>query len=444
MTATIDRGDGLVQLARSVLADGVEPGEAEHRRRAVQWIDAHGFPTRREEDWRYLPLAPVLDRPLRLPDAEATREASVGALDSVAAGFGGPRLVFVNGHFAPAASRLVGLPEGVTVEGAGGPGGEGGTTGSPPGPAPTTYRHAFEALNDALGATGVVIRVPAGLVVSDPIQLVYLSDPVSDPVGQAVLSSPRSTVVAGPGSSVGLVEHFVGHPDAAGMTNAVTTVRCAEGARVDVDRVQDEAPADFHLSLLDVRQDRGSRFSCRSFALGGSIARHEVRVRLAGEGAEASLEGLFVPRGDQFHDHPVLVEHLAPHTRSRQWYVGVADGGGHGVFNGRIVVSADAHGTDAGQVNRNVLLSDQAEIDTRPRLEIFTDDVRCTHGATVGRLDQSALFYLRSRGIPRPQARAILIHAVVDQIVGHVPLDAFRADVGRRLDRIIDGEGAPW
>src|SRR6185437_3487716 len=159
--------------------------------------------------------------------------------------------------------------------GSGRPGGEGGTTGSPPGPAPTTYRHAFEALNDALGATGVVIRVPAGLVVSDPIQLVYLSDPVSDPVGQAVLSSPRSTVVAGPGSSVGLVEHFVGHPDAAGMTNAVTTVRCAEGARVDVDRVQDEAPADFHLSLLDVRQDRGSRFSCRSFALGGSIARHE-------------------------------------------------------------------------------------------------------------------------------------------------------------------------
>lgn len=435
--ATAGQGDALVALARSALTDGRWSADDHGRRRAVQWIDAHGFPAHKDEEWRGLPLGSVFSRSFRLADPEAARASAIGPIDAVVADLGGPRLVFVNGQLVPAACSLDDLPEGVTVRALGDVGAANPVDAPRPPSPPDAYRHAFLALNDALWTGGAHIRIDAGVHVEAPIHLVHLAAPSGAPT----LSSTRSTLVADPGSSVHLVETFVGLPGADGLTNAAMTVHCADGARVDLDYVQDEAPDSVHLSSLEAHQAGHSELSYRSFALGASVARREVRVHLAGPGATADVDGLFVPRGEQFHDQQVLVEHAAPRTRSRQVYQGVADQRGRGAFNAKIVVLPGADGTDADQVSRNLLLSERAEIDTRPRLEIFTDDVRCTHGATVGQLDESALFYLRSRGIPAGQARAILVHAVVDQMVSRVPLDALRRDIAGRLAGIIDGEG---
>jgi Fe-S cluster assembly protein SufD len=287
------------------------------------------------------------------------------------------------------------------------------------------HHHAFTALNAALTEDGAFVHLPAGTAVDEPIQLVFFSDTGGSPL----VSSPRSVVLAGPGSRVAIVETYVGVPGDVYCTNAVTEVVLEEGAAVEHYKVQDEPETAFHLALLDVRQGRGSRFSSHSVALGSRVARHEVRVNLEAEAAEVRLDGLYMPRGDQHHDNPILIEHAAPHCTSRQLYKGVLDGHGQGVFNGRIIVRPGAFGTDASQTNKNLLLSDQAEADTRPRLEILADDVKCTHGAAVGRLDEDAVFYLRSRGVPHLAARGLLIYAFANEMVERLRLEPLRSRV---------------
>jgi Fe-S cluster assembly protein SufD len=255
------------------------------------------------------------------------------------------------------------------------------------------------------------------------------------------VSSPRSVVLAGPASRAAIVETYVGVPGDVYCTNAVTEVVLEEGAEVEHYKVQDEPETAFHLALLDVRQGRGSRFSSHSVALGSSIARHEVRVGLEAEGAEVRLDGLYMPRGDQHHDNPILIEHAAPHCTSRQLYKGVLDGHGQGVFNGRVVVCPGAVGTDASQTNKNLLLSDHAEVDTRPRLEIFADDVKCTHGAAVGRLDEDAVFYLRSRGVPHLAARGLLIYAFANEMVERLRLEPLRSLVEKLVAHRLAPDG---
>ncbi len=263
---------------------------------------------------------------------------------------------------------------------------------------------------------------------------------LSEPDGTPLISYPRSVVLAGPGSQATIVETHIGLPGGVYCTNAVTDVILEAGASVAHYKVQDEAASAFHLALLDVRQGRESNFSSHMFALGAHVARHEVRVNLDGEGADVTLDGLYMPRGDQHHDNPVLVVHNAPRCASRQLYKGVVDDHGHGVFNGHIVVRPDACGTDARQTNKNLLLSDDGEIDTRPRLEILTDDVKCAHGAAVGHLDKDALFYLRSRGVPAQAARGILTYAFAREMVDLIPLEPLRTRVGALVtDRLAAG-----
>ncbi|MGH9047844.1 MAG: SufB/SufD family protein, partial [Acidimicrobiales bacterium] len=197
--------------------------------------------------------------------------------------------------------------------------------------------------------------------------------------------------------------------------------------------LQLESERAYHLSCFEVHQARGSRLGTRLVALGAQIARHEVRVFLDEEGAEASLDGLYLPWGNQHHDHPVLVEHVAPRGTSQQRYVGIVDERGRGVFNGHVVVHQGAAGTDASQSNKNLLLSARAEVDTRPRLEIFADDVACAHGASVGRLDADALFYLRSRGIPERRARGLLVHGFAAQMIERLGIDPLRLGVQKMI-----------
>lgn len=440
MTLTLGPGDELVRLARTAVENAAavdharpaEPATGGRRWAALAWLETHGFPTRKDEDWRYLPLASVLATVPGLPGppGPAADAGQVAGWDTLVPDLGGPMLVFANGRFVPEGSRVASLPEGMSIAGGDGLAGNGDAG---------DYRHAFEALNAALAADEITLRVEPGVVVDAPVHLVYVSAPDG---GQPVLASPRTRLVAGQGCRAHLVETFVGIAGASGFTNAVTTVHCEEGAHVELDRLQDETTSSWHLSLLAAGLSPHSRLRVRSVALGAAVARHEVQVRLAGDDAQVELDGLYLTRGEQHHDHPILVEHLAPKTRSRQRYQGVADDGGHGVFDGRIIVHPGARGADAAQVNRNLLLSERAEIDTRPRLEIFDDDVRCTHGATVGRLDEAALYYLRSRGIPHRPARALLIHAAVDQAVQRVRSTALQADIARRVAAAVDPRDA--
>ena len=398
----------------------------EARSAAFQWVAEHGFPTLKDEDWRYTRLGSILEAPFEPAVAGMGHGLSASTIDALAADLGGTRLVFVNGYFAAELSSLTKLPEGVTVTNLASVLAEGADRLEPffSGSFGQDH-HAFMALNTALAEDGAFIHLQADTIVDEPIQLVFFSDTG----GYPLVSSPRSVVMAGPGSRVVIVETHAGIPGDVSCTNAVTEVALEEGAQVEHYKIQDESETAFHLALLDVRQGRDSRFSSHSVALGSSIARHEVRVRLEAEGAEVSLDGLYMPRGDQHHDNPLLIEHAAPRCTSRQLYKGVLDGHGQGVFNGRVVVRPGADGTDAAQTNKNLLLSNHAEVDTRPRLEIFADDVKCTHGAAVGQLDEEAVFYLRSRGVPHQAARGLLIYAFVNEMVERLRLEPLRSRV---------------
>ena len=392
---------------------------------ALQWVGEHGFPTRKDEDWKYTALDPILAVPFQAATAGSSRRVSSDMVDAAAVDLGGIRLVFVNGHFASEFSRSTGLPAGVEVTNlasvlAAGPERLEPFFARTPG-----EHHAFAAFNDALTEDGAFIQLAPGTSVDEPIHLVFLSDTGGSPL----MSSPRSVILADRNSRATIVETYAGIDGDVYCTNAVTEAVLADGAQIEHYKVQDEPVTAFHLALLDVRQGRDSRFSSRSVMLGSSIARHEVRVLLGDEGAEVSLDGVYLPRGDQLHDNTIYVDHDATNCTSHQLYKGVLEGRGHGVFNGHIMVRPGADGTDANQNNKNLILSDRAEVDTRPRLEIYTDEVKCTHGAAVGQLDEDALLYLRARGIPREAARGLLIYAFVQEMVDRIEVAPLRTQL---------------
>lgn len=401
------------------------------RSAALAWIAAHGFPSQKDEDWRYLPLAQVLDAEFEFSEVPtATLEGAREILEEVSLGVGGGRLVFVNGRFAPELSRLGLLPRGARLTNVAAAQGE------PRAPSrltrrPSVHRHAFDALNTALAVDGALLELGPGVVVDEPIELVFLTAGCS----RRLLVSPRSVLRLGRDSRATIIETHAGTPGSASLANACTRVHLDTGAALDHHRLQVEPADGLHFSSLEVYQGPRSQLCAHLVALGSRTARHEAVVHLGGEEARASLNGLYVPRDDQYHDQPVLVEHGAPRCVSRQRYVGVVDGAAHAVFNGHVIVRPGATGTDARQSNSNLLLSAHAEVDTRPRLEILADDVACSHGATVGRLDHDALFYLRSRGIPEGLARALLVQGFARQMTERIEFGPLRT----RAEELIAG-----
>jgi Fe-S cluster assembly protein SufD len=249
--------------------------------------------------------------------------------------------------------------------------------------------------------------------------------------------------VAGAGSRLAMVETYAGPVGSPTCTNTVNQVVLGPGATVEHYKIQNEADTAFHLGRLDVRQGTDSRFSSLSVALGARIGRHEVRVRLEGEGGHTTVNGLYLPGGDRHHDNPILIEHAVPRCTSRQLYKGIATDRGHGVFYGRLVVRPGAKGTDASQTNKNLLLSDHAEIDTRPQLEILADDVRCTHGAAVGALDPDEIFYLRSRGVPLEQAKAILTVAFAREVLDTIGTEGLRTHLEAMVAALLSTPPTP-
>ena len=397
------------------------------RRAAFDWVGVHGFPTSKDEAWKYTRVAPILEIPF---EPGARRALSFGDVADLAGELGGPRLVFVNGHFDPEISALKDLPKGVKL-------GSLASVFAQEGEALELllwqrFRErpqAFTALNVALAEDGAFIRIPAHVTLEEPIHLVFLSHASAAPLA----SHPLSVVFAGAGSRATIVETHAGIAGGIYLSNAVTELVLDEGAVVEHYKVQNEAESAFHLAFMDVHQGRASRFSAHSVALGAAIARHEVKVAIEAPEAQVVLNGLYLPQGQQLLDNPTTIEHLAPHGTSRQLYKGVVDGDGRGIFDGRIVVKSGAMKTDASQTNKNLLLSSSAQAYTRPRLEIFADDVKCAHGAAVGQIDEEALYYLRTRGIPQQAARDLLTDAFASEILDLIHVPPLRSRVQQML-----------
>ena len=384
-----------------------------------------GLPTPRHEDWRYTSLAGLAGQAFA---AAPEVRAHVAGLPPA------PRLVFVNGRLDPAATDLSGLPAGAWA---------GSLTAAlrerPASLEPLLGRvvpvrdHGFEALNSALFEDGAVLELPDGAVAERPIHLVFFCS------AQGGAVHPRNLVRAGKGARAALVESYRG--EGAYLLNALTELVLGEGAQVEHDRVQEDAPQAFHLGLLHVSQGAASRFVGQSIALGGQLARVEARAVLASEGAACDLHGLYIGSGKQVLDHLVHVDHASPGCTSREVFKGILDGASRGVFAGRILVRPDAQKTDAGQVNSNLLLSDDAAVDTKPQLEILADDVKCSHGGSVGQIREDQLFYLRSRGVGEGLARAMLTWAFASEMVDRVGPEDVRARVRRAVTaRLPNGE----
>ena len=395
-----------------------------------------GLPSRRQEEWRFTGLKGIEGEVFELPAAVAPRIDVTRWRVSDA-----HLLVFVDGIFAPDISELGDLPDGVVVSNLV----LGATSGSEAvaqhlGSLAPLEEHPFAALNTALIADGAFIHVPAGMELDRPIQIVF----VSGSGERATLSAPRILIVAEAGSRATVVEQHTGD-GASSLSCPVSEIVIGEKAVLNHVVVQEENLSAHHLAVRQIQLAADSRYSAQSISLGGALARTDIGVVLDGERAEASLDGLYLGDGTQMADTHLTVRHASPNCNSYQLYKGILAGRAKSVFNGRIVVDQDAQKTDAKQSNRNLLLSDDAVVNSNPQLEIFADDVRCTHGSTVGQLDDEAVFYLRSRGIGREEAIQLLTLAFAGEILERIPVaglrDRLEQVVAARLAAIAESEG---
>ena len=395
---------------------------AEARGHAMAGFRSAGLPTNRMEGWRATSLAALAT--LRLARPRADEGAAAEALLPRAGEWNGPQLVFVNGRYRADLSRPGGLPAGTALL----------SLAEALREVPDLVRphlgrlaraeaHALVAASAALFDDGLFLHLPAGAAVAPPIRILHLS--AGAVAGQPVATFPRSLVVAGDGSLVTLVEHYLS-AEGPQLVAPVAELVLAEGARVEHYRFQEDGLGTFHLAGLHVEQAAGSRLSSHALELGARLSRAEAHVRLAGEGGELSLSGLGMADGARLTDAQAVVEHAAPRCTSTETFKNVLSGAARAVFCGRVRVMPGAQKTQAYQASSSLLLSDDATVDTRPELEIFADDVKCGHGGTVGQLDETSLFYLRSRGLTAPQARALLIYAFAAEMMDRVRPEPLR------------------
>jgi Fe-S cluster assembly protein SufD len=409
------------------------------RETAIARFAEKGFPTTREEDWKYTNVAKLMD--LRFEpafEASGARGAAVPRLlgDGVSA-----RLVFVNGRFAADASLATGLPAGVRVRSLAAAVREGDASVER-----HLTRHAvldrngFTALSTAFLADGAIVELADRAILERPIEIVFASDGHS---GERI-AHPRVLVVCGREAEAALLESYVSIDGAPTLTNAVAEIVLAEGSRLAHARVVRDGARGAHVGTTAVVQGRDSRYGSTTLALRAAFLRHELDVRIEGEGAQCSLDGLYVAGGRDFVDNHTSIEHAVPHGTSRELYKGVLGGEARGVFNGKVIVRPNAQKSDAQQTNKNLLLSARAEIDTKPELQILADDVKCAHGAAIGQPDPEAVFYLKSRGIGDVTGRRLLTRGFVDEvaqrIVPQTVRTALQEAVFERLDRILAEE----
>jgi Fe-S cluster assembly protein SufD len=403
------------------------------RREAIDKFHSVGFPTTRNEEWRFTSVAPLAKTgfvPVLRYSASGVTNGDVRkfSLDTA------HRLVFVNGHFAAEFSNLGDLPKGVVC----------GSLASAVRSSDSNAQSflgrqveidetSFVSLNTAFLQDGAFIYVRDGTILEDSIQLLFLA------VGEKpFLASPRNLVVVGQGSRVSIVESYVSLTDQSYLTNAVTEVVAGDGSTIEHDKLQNESLNAFHVAMIQAKLGAKAHFTSNSIAVGGSIARNNVKVILDAEGSDCTLNGLSLGTGTQVIDNHTAIEHAKPNCSSHELYKAILDGKSKGVFNGKIFVRPDAQKTDAKQTNKTLLLSDETTINTKPQLEIFADDVKCTHGATVGQLDAEQVFYLRSRGIGEMAAKDILTFAFAVDVVNRIHVESLKKQLESLIHQRLD------
>jgi Fe-S cluster assembly protein SufD len=396
------------------------------RREAIARFAERGLPTTRDEEWRYTSLAPLAGTALDLAGVQTAGDV---APDTITPYLVGPpswsRLVFVNGRYAARLSSLSPLPAGAWIGSL-----SEALTADPErarvwidAAAQAGVPDALATLNQAFWRDGACLHVPAGVSVPEPVHVMFVTT-ASNP---GPVQHPRSLVVLEPGSRAAVLESHITCGVGTSWTNQTTAVALGTGAVLDHYQVELDGPRAFHSARTDVRQDRESRFTSWSICFGGRLVRSDVRVSLGGEQASCALSGLSVIGGQQHVDTRTDVAHIAPRATSRQRFKAILDGRARGVFNGRVVVQRGADGTDAHQSTKNLLLSDHVEVDSKPQLEIFADDVKCSHGAADGQLGSDAVFYLKSRGLDEDTARALLAFGFANEVLGTIQVEPIRA-----------------
>jgi Fe-S cluster assembly protein SufD len=415
------------RFEREQSQQGGTPALQRLHKAAIARFAEMGFPGPRDEEWRFTNLAPLLKVHFELAqEGEGARDDyGLRAEDGTVS-----QVLCVNGSRPFVQDRGATLPRGVIVSGL-----AEALQAQPALVEAHLARHAdykghtFTALNTAFLRDGAFVYVPPGTVVEHPIHVHFLVTAA----GRPHVWHRRCLIVMGANSQATFVESYEGPPQDVYFTNAVTEVVLGEDAVVDHYKLQKEGGDAFHVATMQVAQGRSSNFSSHSVALGGAFVRNQVNAVLGAEGCECTLNGLYQATGTQLVDNHTVIDHAQPHCASHELYKGILDGKARGVFNGKIFVRQDAQKTDAKQTNQTLLLSDDATINTKPQLEIYANDVKCTHGATVGQLAAEALFYLRSRGIGRDQARALLTYAFANDVVRRIKVESIRNHLEQTL-----------
>jgi len=403
------------------------PWLAREREAALARFAVSGFPTTHDEDWKYTSVAPILRQALVAGAGVGDADAAAGLIDALQLEpQTGHWLVFVDGRHAPQLSSLKPLPAGVVLGSLARALEQEPTQLAPHLPA-LAGQTVFGDLNTAFMADGAYLYLPDGAEVEEPVHLLFLT------TQSGVALHSRNLLIAGAGARATVIEHHAGAAGAVYLHNVVTQIILAENAAIGHYKLQQESAQAFHVAGIHASQQRGSRFESHSISLGAQLARNDIATVFQAEGCDATLNGLYLAADGQHVDHHTLVDHAAPAGSSREYYRGVLDGAGRAVFNGKVIVRPGAQKTNAQQSNHNLLLSRDAEIDTKPQLEIYADDVQCTHGATVGQIDEQQRFYLRSRGIDDAVAQALLVHAFAHDVVERIGVPSLR----QRLERIL-------
>ena len=393
------------------------------RESAIERFQELGFPTTHNEDWKYTNLDPLISVPFQHENGAAKNLTAIDVSAFGLADSEGQRLVFINGRYAAEWSDLLRLPAAVRVESiAAALSKDDGLLERHLGRYARIHDQPFAALNTALTRDGALVVVPKHCKLREPIHLIFVS--VGN--GEAIAYHPRNLLIVEGGAEAQVVETYIGLGAGNYFVNPVSEVVGEEDAVIDHHRLQRESPKGFHIGTLEARLNRNCNITTHAITLGGGLVRNDVHAVLAGEGSECLLNGLYVLDDKQHVDNSTEIEHVKPKATSLELYKGILSGSARGVFNGKILVHKDAQKTNARQTNKNLLLSPDAVVNTKPQLEIYADDVKCSHGSTIGQLDRNALFYLRSRGLGREQAESLLSYAFASEVVGKIKIDYLR------------------
>jgi Fe-S cluster assembly protein SufD len=428
VVSVAERTDALLaEYARFKQGRGVAapPWLRELRERGASRFSALGVPTVRQEEWRFTNVAPIVETAFRLAEKTPTNAAELVARVRIPQT--SARIVILNGHFAPELSSLDKLPRGLVA-----------------GSLANAIKHnrpevahlgqlawehmPFVALNTAFLEDGAFVAIAANTVVTDPIHIIM----VNGGAGR-MMAHPRTLIVAGANSQARIAQTSVGAAGESHFANVVTEVSLGENANVDLYTDQREIDTGYQLSATQIQLQRSATLRSRAVTLGGRLVRNDIVAVLGGEGAHVALDGVYLVDGDRLVDTHTTIDHAMPHCTSHELYKGILDGKAKAVFNGRIIVREDAQKTDAKQTNRALLLSDAAVINSNPQLEIFADDVKCTHGAAIGQLDEEAMFYLRARGLTERDARDMLIHAYAGEVLAGITVEHLQQQLEREL-----------